>query len=58
MRSVIKSKSKCRFCEEATVLSRDGDNVIAHYKCAIDNEEMSYGCQEGLCNCYKREVKE
>lgn len=62
MRSVIKRKSKCRFCEEATVLSRDGDKVIAHYKCAIDNEDMSYGCQEGLCNYYEcekeSEVKE
>lgn len=54
MRSVIKRRSKCRFCEEATVFSRDGDKVIAHCKCAIDNEDMSYGCREGLCNFYER----
>ena len=31
MRSVIKRKSKCKFCEEATVLSQEGKKVIAHY---------------------------
>lgn len=55
MRSVIKRKSKCKFCEEATVLSPEGKKVIAHYKCAIDNEDMSYGCRPGLCNYYERE---
>ena len=55
MRSVIKHKSDCKFCEEATVLSPDGKKVIAHYKCAIDNEDMSDGCQSGLCNCYRRD---
>ena len=61
-RSVIKHKSDCKFCEEAKVLSSDGKKVIAHYKCAIDNEDMSDGCKPGLCNYYKRktesEVKE
>ena len=33
----------------------DGKKVIAHYKCAIDNEDMSDGCKPGLCNYYKRE---
>ena len=56
MRSVIKSKSKCKFCKEAIVFSHDGEKVIAHYKCAIDNEDMSYGCQPGLCNYYERET--
>ena len=55
MRSVIKHKSDCEFCEEATVLSHDCKKVIAHYKCAIDNEDMSDGCQPGLCNCYRRD---
>ena len=50
MRNVIKHKSNCKFCEEATILSPDGKKVIAHYKCAIDNEDMSYGCKPGLCN--------
>lgn len=57
MRSVIKRKSKCKFCEEATVLSPDGEKVIAHYKCAIDNEDMSEGCQPWLCLYYEREKK-
>ena len=55
MRSVIKHNSKCKFCEEATVLSQDGKKVIAQYKCAIDNEDMSDGCKPGLCNYYKRD---
>ena len=55
MRSVIKRKSKCKFCEEATVLSPDGDKIIAHYKCAIDNEDMSDRCQEGYCSYYEDE---
>ena len=55
MRSVIKHKSKCMFCEEAIVLSPDGRKVIARYKCAIDNDAVSYGCQQGLCNYYERE---
>ena len=54
MRSVIKHKSDCKFCEEAIVLSPDGKKVIAHYKCAIDNEDMSDGCRPGMCNYYKR----
>ena len=54
MRSVIKHKSNCKFCEEATVLSPDCKKVIAHYKCSIDNEEMSDGCRPRLCNYYKR----
>ena len=54
MRSVIKHKSKCKFCDDAIVLSHSGDKVIAHYKCAIDNEDMSYGCQSGFCNYYER----
>ena len=54
MRSVIKHKSACKFCEEATVLSPDGKKVIAHYKCAIDNEDMSDSCSPGLCHYYKR----
>ena len=62
MRSVIKKKSDCKFCEDAIVLSPDGKKVIAHYKCAIDNEDMSDGCNPGLCNYYERdkesEVKE
>ena len=62
MRSVIKHKSDCEFCEEAIVLSLDGKKVIAHYKCAIDNEDMSDGCKPGLCNYYasdkESEVKE
>ena len=57
MRSVIKEKSDCKFCEDAIVLSPDGKKVIAHYKCAIDNEDMSDGCKPGLCNYYKREKK-
>lgn len=28
--------------------------VIAHYKCTIDNEDMSDRCGEGYCNYYKR----
>lgn len=55
MRSVIKCKSDCKFCEEATVLSPDGKKIIAHYKCAIDNEDMSDGCSPELCNYYKRD---
>lgn len=55
MRSVIKHKSKCKFCEKATVLDSETCEVVAHYKCAIDNEDMSYGCQPGLCNYYERE---
>ena len=55
MRSVIKHKNDCKFCEEAIVLSPDCKKVIAHYKCAIDNEDMSYGCKPGLCNYYERE---
>lgn len=55
MRSVIKKKSDCKFCEDAIVLSPDGKKVIAHYKCAIDNEDMSDGCHPGLCNYYERE---
>ena len=62
MRSVIKHKSNCKFCEEAIVLSLDGKKVIAHYKCAIDNEDMSDGCHPGMCNYYEcrkeNEVKE
>ena len=54
MRSVIRHKSKCKFCEEATVLSPDGKKVIAHYKCAIDNEDMSDACKEGYCPYYER----
>ena len=54
MRSVIKHKSDCKFCEEAIVLSLDGKKVIAHYKCAIDNEDMSDGCSPRMCNYYKR----
>ena len=54
MRSVIKHKSKCKFCEEATVLNEEGTKVIAHYKCAIDNEDMSYRCSPGFCNYYER----
>ena len=54
MRSVIKNKSNCKFCEEAIVLSPDCKKVIAHYKCAIDNDEMSDGCRPGMCNYYKR----
>ena len=54
MRSVIKHKSKCKFCKDAIVLSPSGDKVIAHYKCAIDNEDMSYACQPGFCNYYER----
>ena len=57
MRGVIKQKSDCKFCEDAIVLSPDGKKVIAHYKCAIDNEDMSYGCKPGLCNYYEREKK-
>ena len=57
MRNVIKHKSKCKFCEEATVLSPDGKKVIAHCKCAIDNEDMSDGCRSGMCNYYEREKK-
>lgn len=52
MRSVIKHKSDCKFCEEAIVLSHDGTKVVAHFKCAIDNEDLSDGCQPGLCNYY------
>ena len=55
MYSVIKRKSKCRFCKEGIVFSPDGEKVIAHYMCAIDNEDMSDGCQPGLCNYYERE---
>ena len=62
MRSVIKHKSNCKFCEEAIVLSLDGKKVIAHYKCAIDNEDMSDDCHPGMCNYYEcrkeNEVKE
>ena len=54
MRSVIKHKSKCKFCEKAIVLSPDGKKVIAHYNCAIDNEDMSYRCQKGFCTYYER----
>ena len=57
MRRVIKHKSDCKFCEDAIVLSPDGKKVIAHYKCAIDNEDMSDGCSPGLCNCYRRDRK-
>ena len=55
MRNVIKQKSDCKFCEKATVLSQDGKKVIAHYKCAIDNEDMSDGCSPGMCNYYERD---
>ena len=55
MRSVIKRKSKCKFCEKAIVLSPDCMKVVAHYNCAIDNEDMSYGCQKGLCVYYERD---
>ena len=55
MRSVIKRKSKCKFCEKAIVFDENYDKVIAHYKCAIDNEDMSYGCQKGFCSYYERE---
>ena len=41
MRSVIMHKSKCKFCKDAIVFSPSGDKVIAHYKCAIDNEKES-----------------
>ena len=54
MRSVIKHNSDCKFCEEAIVLSPDCKKVIAHYKCSIDNEEMSDGCRPRMCNYYKR----
>ena len=54
MRSGIKHKRDCKFCEEATVLSTDGKKVIAHYKCAIDNEDMSDACKEGYCPYYER----
>ena len=54
MRSVIKHNSDCKFCEEAIVLSPDCKKVIAHYKCSIDNEEMSDGCRPRMCNNYKR----
>ena len=57
MRSVIKHKSDCKFCEDATVLSPDGKKVIAHYKCAIDNEDMSYACREGYCRYCKRKTE-
>lgn len=57
MWSVIKRKSKCKFCKEGIVFSLDGEKVIAHYMCAIDNEDMSDGCQPGLCNYYEREKK-
>ena len=57
MRSVIKRKSKCKFCKEAIVLSPDCMKVVAHYKCAIDNEDMSYGCQKGFCTYYERDKK-
>lgn len=57
MRSVIKRKSKCKFCEKAIVFDENCDKVIAHYKCAIDNEDMSFGCQEGLCHYYERDKK-
>ena len=53
MRSVIKHKSDCKFCEEAIVLSPDGKKVIAHYKGAIDNEDRSDGCHPGMCNYYE-----
>ena len=54
MRSVIKHNSDCKFCEEAIVLSPDCKKVIAHYKCAIDNEDMSDACKEGYCPYYER----
>ena len=57
MRRVIKHKSDCKFCEDALVLDPECTKIIAHYKCAIDNEDMSDGCQPGLCNCYKRDRK-
>ena len=44
-------------CKEATVLSPEGKKVIAHYKCAIDNEDMSYGFRPGLCNYYERKTE-
>ena len=56
MRSAIKW-SKCKFCEKAIVFDENCDKVIAHYKCAIDNEDMSFGCQEGLCHYYERDKK-
>ena len=55
MRRVIKRKSDCKFCEDAIVLNQECTKVIAHYKCAIDNEDMSDGCHPGLCNYYERE---
>ena len=55
MRSVIKHKSKCKFCKDAIVFSESCDKVIAHYKCAVDNEDMSYRCQKGFCTYYERE---
>ena len=62
MRSVIKHKSKCKFCKEVIGFILDRKKVIIHYKCAIDNEDMSYRCQPGFCNYYERkkesEVKE
>ena len=57
MRSVIKNKSDCKFCEEEIVLSHGGKKVIAHYKYAINNEDMSDGCRPGMCNYYEREKK-
>ena len=55
MRRVIKHKSDCKFCEETLVLNPECTKVIAHYKCAIDHEDMSDGCSSELCNYYKRE---
>lgn len=54
MRSIIKW-SKCKFCEKAIVFDENCDKVIAHYKCAIDNEDMSSRCQEGFCPDYERD---
>ena len=55
MRRVIKHKSDCKFCEDALVLNPECTKIIAHYKCAIDNEDMSDGCRPGLCSCYRRD---
>ena len=55
MRRVIKHKSDCKFCQEKLVLHPECTKVIAHYKCVIDNEDMSDGYSPELCNYYKRE---
>ena len=46
-------KSKCRHCVEGVVFNDVGE-VFNYCYCAIENEDMSDGCQQCYCNYYER----